>query len=264
MLNATARFDTTARSFNVERTPKARLESRPVRGSSSSRSFGSLSSSTAILSRLSSPPLNPRSTADPILVSSTSLRPNRSITSVTRACFASADQWWGSRSCEANSSSSRTDSVFKNISFCSTNPRSRCHLGHGLVPFNRISPAHLPFLPSCGRLLKMLNSVVLPLPEGPINANISPGRTWPNAPSRHFFVAFFSLEAESGTNAFRFAHDKHMPTSSSSAKPFAPRSTSLAASAERSLAESPALSSMVFGQPGRARLRRRQSTYRLL
>eukprot|EP00618_Florenciella_parvula_P022287 CAMPEP_0119540930 /NCGR_PEP_ID=MMETSP1344-20130328/52659_1 /TAXON_ID=236787 /ORGANISM="Florenciella parvula, Strain CCMP2471" /LENGTH=60 /DNA_ID=CAMNT_0007584817 /DNA_START=90 /DNA_END=268 /DNA_ORIENTATION=- len=29
-------------------------------------------------------------------------------------------------------------------------------------------------LPSCGRLLKMLNSVVLPLPEGPINANISP------------------------------------------------------------------------------------------
>ena len=158
MLKATARFDTTARSFNVERTPKARLESvvmqhregirvggvgwwesalpqrsliaqpktnhrlnlgsggtlqkryshpthtrtkpdpnptqtrlktrlepevyspRPVRGSSSSRSLGSLSSSTAILSLLSSPPLSPRSTADPILVSSTSSSPNRLVT----------------------------------------------------------------------------------------------------------------------------------------------------------------------------------------
>ena len=54
-------------------------------------------------------------------------------TSLTLAFLAWSDHWWGRRSIAANSSSSRTDSVLRKMSFCSTRPRSWANTEHAGV-----------------------------------------------------------------------------------------------------------------------------------
>mmetsp|Transcript_1971 Transcript_1971/g.7188 ORF Transcript_1971/g.7188 Transcript_1971/m.7188 type:complete len:264 (+) Transcript_1971:578-1369(+) len=185
MDSATARRPFVARSRSSLRTLNARYESKPVNGSSQSKNGGSATSSTAMLTRLSSPPERPRSVAEPTFVSNAASKPRSSTSCEKRSkrCFFESRPG-GSLKAQAIQSSSRTVRVWKKTSFCITYPSSRVQFASGAAPSTRTPPRNSPLGPSCGRPATTFSSVVLPDPDGPMSASMEPAQTPPETSSR--------------------------------------------------------------------------------
>ena len=136
----------------------------------------------AMLARLRSPPLTPRSTADPILVPAQSS--SRNILNVSRTRFAlswAVNSRAGRRNCEAYMTVSHTVPRGNIASSCSTYPTVRFHdVGSRGAPSYSTSPVRVPSLPS--RALRTLRRVVFPAPDDPRIPRYSPCLTAPDTP----------------------------------------------------------------------------------
>ena len=147
--------------------------SKPEVGSSKINMSGFATNSNPILTLLPSPPLIPLPLPllPPILTPAILSIPNCSITSSTLACFCESGMDSGSRNLAANNNASRTVNCGGRMSCCGTNPTRL-----PAPPEKDTLPDPFPDLAFPANISTRL---VLPAPEGPRMAIISPGRTVP-------------------------------------------------------------------------------------
>mmetsp|Transcript_7951 Transcript_7951/g.20033 ORF Transcript_7951/g.20033 Transcript_7951/m.20033 type:complete len:217 (+) Transcript_7951:1153-1803(+) len=183
------------RALSVCVRTSAVLESSPEVGSSSRSRDGLISSSLPMFRRLRSPPDTPRCIWPPTMLLAALPRLSTSITSSTLFNFSASDCDSGNRRRAVSSRIWRTVRDPWKRSSCMTYPIRRLSELPGARPLNRISP--VTFL--LRRRPRMLRSVVLPEPVGPMMAINSPGRTCPVTLNK---ICFWMTFLPSGSDPF--------------------------------------------------------------
>ena len=196
------------------------------------RMRGRPSSSVAMLSRFSSPPLRPRSVSEPTAVFHFLSSPSKAASALRCASLRSLLQSAGSLHAAVHVRCSPTVSFSKKMSFCIEYATDRFHAGGAGRPLIITVPDHRPLAPRAGRSARILSNVVLPAPLGPMRASSSPGRASPEIPWHTCFSWAVAAALSSVTNASTSRQDRVTKGD----LPLAPAAASQSSSNEASIA----------------------------
>lgn len=199
-----------ARRLIVFRILWAVVESKPEVGSSSNKRLGLMSISWPMLTLFFSPPDIPLKSGPPIMLPLQRVSPSSVITRSTCSTFSSLVKLFGSLRSAVNTRVSKTVRWGYRTSSWATKPVLLFMAPEKGWLLYVIFPDNLPLR----RPPRAVRSVVLPLPDGPNIASISPGQTIPVIP----FNMVFSLELHELPQQSPFCSSLTLYTSSSNCK----------------------------------------------